>query len=72
MDREKLMAEIEETFAPIFKIIEYNECMFYQLLELLSSKGLITKDDYNKYLSGAAIQAKIAEINKDLEEEDNK
>lgn len=72
MNREKLMAEIEEAFAPMFKMIEYNDCMFYQLLELLNSKGLITKDDYNKYLSGAAIQAKIAEINKALEEENNK
>ena len=71
MDREKLMAEIEETFAPIFKIIEYNECMFYQLLELLSSKGLITKDDYNKYLSNEAINKKMDMVNTALKEEEN-
>lgn len=71
MDREKLMAEIEETFAPIFKIIEYNECMFYQLLELLSSKGLITKDDYNKYLSNEAINKKMDMVNAALKEEEN-
>lgn len=71
MDREKLMAEIEETFAPIFKIIEYNECMFYQLLELLSSKGLITKDDYNKYLSNEAINKKMDMVNVALKEEEN-
>ena len=71
MDREKLMAEIEETFAPIFKIIEYNECMFYQLLELLSSKGLITKDDYNKYLSNEAINKKMDMANAALKEEEN-
>lgn len=71
MDREKLMAEIEEAFAPIFKIIEYNECMFYQLLELLSSKGLITKDDYNKYLSNEAINKKMDMVNAALKEEEN-
>ena len=71
MDREKLMAEIEETFTPIFKIIEYNECMFYQLLELLSSKGLITKDDYNKYLSNEAINKKMDMANAALKEEEN-
>lgn len=71
MDREKLMAEIEETFAPIFKIIEYNECMFYQLLELLGSKGLITKDDYNKYLSNEAINKKMDMVNAALKEEEN-
>ena len=71
MDREKLMTEIEETFAPIFKIIEYNECMFYQLLELLSSKGLITKDDYNKYLSNEAINKKMDMVNAALKEEEN-
>ncbi|MCI6457230.1 MAG: hypothetical protein MSA56_05970 [Clostridium sp.] len=71
MDREKLMAEIEEAFAPMFKIIEYNECMFYQLLELLSSKGLITKDDYNKYLSNEAINKKMDMVNAALKEEEN-
>ena len=69
MDKEKLMAEIEETFAPVFRMIEYTECMFYQLLELLGSKGIITKADYDKYLSSGAIKAKIAEINEALEEE---
>lgn len=72
MNKEEVLKEIEETFSPMFRMFEYNECMFYQLLELLGSKGIITKDDYNKYLSGAAIQTKIAEINKALEEEDNK
>lgn len=71
MDREKLMAEIEETFAPIFKIIEYNDCRFFQLLELLSAKGIISKDDYNKYLSNEAINKKMDMANAALKEEEN-
>ena len=71
MNKEEVLKEIEETFSPMFRMFEYNECMFYQLLELLGSKGIITKDDYNKYLSRSAIEAKIEKVNKVLGEEEN-
>ena len=71
MDREKLMAEIEEIFAPMFRMLEYDDCRFFQLLELLNAKGIISKDDYNKYLSNEAINKKMDMVNAALREEEN-
>lgn len=72
MNREEILKEMKETFSPIFRMFEYDECMFYQLIELLGSKGIITREDYDKYLSNGAIKAKMEKVNKALEEEDNK
>ena len=62
MNKEELQKEIIETFSPIFRIAERNEVAMFQLIELLSSKGIIGKDDYDKYLSNKAIDNKIQEM----------
>ena len=63
--------EMEDIFAPIFRMFEYNDCRFFQLLELLSAKGIISKDDYNKYLSNEAINKKMDMVTVALKEEEN-
>ena len=63
--------EMEDIFAPIFRMFEYNDCRFFQLLELLSAKGIVSKDDYNKYLSNEAINKKMDMANAALKEEEN-
>lgn len=62
MNKEELQKEIIETFSPIFRITERNEVAMFQLIELLNSKGIITKEDYEKYLSNNAINNKIKEM----------
>ena len=63
--------EMEDIFTPIFRMFEYNDCRFFQLLELLSAKGIISKDDYNKYLSNEAINKKMDMVTVALKEEEN-
>lgn len=62
MNKEELQKEIAETLSPIFRIAERNEVAMFQLIELLNSKGIITKEDYEKYLSNNAINNKIKEM----------
>lgn len=62
MNKEELQKEIIETFSPIFRIAERNEVAMFQLIELLNNKGIITKEDYEKYLSNNAINNKIKEM----------
>lgn len=69
MNREELTQEISETFNPIFRMIERDEVMFYQLINLLASKGIITRDDFDKCLSSKAIDKRIEEMNEILKEE---
>lgn len=69
MNREVLEKQVEETFSPIFRMIERDECAFYQLIELLMMKGLINKGDFEKYLSNKAITKKMEEVNSALKEE---
>lgn len=62
MNKEELQKEITETLSPIFRIAERNEVAMFQLIELLNNKGIITKEDYEKYLSNNAINNKIKEM----------
>ncbi len=62
MNKEELQKEIAETLSPIFRIAERNEVAMFQLIELLNNKGIITKEDYEKYLSNNAINNKIKEM----------
>ena len=62
MNKEELQKEIIEIFSPIFRIAERNEVAMLQLIELLNNKGIITKEDYEKYLSNNAINNKIKEM----------
>lgn len=62
MNKEELQKEIIETLSPIFRIAERNEVAMFQLIELLNNKGIITKEDYEKYLSNNAINNKIKEM----------
>ena len=67
--REELEKEIEDTFSPIFRMIERNQVMIYRLIELLVSKGVITKSDYEENLSSKAIDARMDEVNEALAKE---
>ena len=69
MTRNELEKEIEETFSPIFRIIEHDECAFYQLIELLMRKGIINQKDFDDYLSRRAINDKMKEVNVALKED---
>lgn len=62
MNKEELQKGIAETLSPIFRIAERNEVAMFQLIELLNNKGIITKEDYEKYLSNNAINNKIKEM----------
>ena len=66
MNKQEIQKEIETTFSPVFRMIERNEIMFYQLLKVLKMKGILTDEDFDKYLSQNAIDMETEKINKIL------
>lgn len=71
MNREEIEKMAEDTFGVLFRMQEQTQCQIYQIIHLLIDKGIITKEEYNKYLSIEAIDKIMNNINEALKEEEN-
>ncbi len=63
--------ELMEAFSGINRQLEYINIEVFNLSQLLLSKGLITKKEYNEYCSNEAIMEMYNLINNTLDEEGN-
>lgn len=54
----------------LHRIVERQDIIFYQLLNLLTDKGIMTYEDYQNYCSKEIIDEKLRLIDKVLEEEE--
>jgi len=61
--------ELKETFGIFFEMNEKVQVQIYQLITLLIKKGIITQDDYDKYLSIEATDDVFKKIDEKLSEE---
>lgn len=61
--------ELMEAFSGINRQLEYINIEVFNLSQLLLSKGLITKKEYNEYCSNEAIMEMYNLINNTLDEE---
>lgn len=71
MNREEIEKMAEDTFGILFRMQEQTQCQIYQIIHLLIDKGIITKEEYDKYLSIEAIDKIMNNINEALKEEEN-
>lgn len=63
--------KLEEAMEPLFRIVERQEAMIMRLIDLLNYKGILTEDEYNKYLSSEALDELMERIDERLKEEEN-
>lgn len=61
----------EEAMEPLFRIVERQEAMIMRLIDLLNYKGILTEDEYNKYLSSEALDELMERIDERLKEEED-
>lgn len=66
-----MMNKWEEAMEPLFRIVERQEAMIMRLIDLLNYKGILTEDEYNKYLSSEALDELMERINERLKEEED-
>jgi len=71
MSNKELVKEIEDTFSPVFRMIERCENLTYQLIKVLIMKGVISGEDYKEHLSAEALEKLNAEIEVALKEDKN-
>lgn len=66
-----MMNKWEEAMEPLFRIVERQEAMIMRLIDLLNYKGILTEDEYNKYLSSEALDELMERIDERLKEEED-
>lgn len=66
---DELKETFEGTFGIFFEMNEKVQVQIYQLITLLMKKGIITQDDYDKYLSIEATDDVFKKIDEKLSEE---
>ena len=66
-----MMNKWEEAMEPLFRIVERQEAMIMRLIDLLNHKGILTEDEYNKYLSSEALDELMERIDERLKEEED-
>lgn len=62
--------EIMELVYNLYRTLERQDVLIYQLITLLTEKGVITVQEYDKYCSIEVVNKKMELINKVLKEEE--
>ena len=63
--------KFNDAMNPVFRIIERQEALIMRLIDLLTYKGIINSEEYDKYLSNESIDELMKYIDKELEGKNN-